>query len=724
MKKYVSMLFVLILGIMISLSAACGNKDNNTDENTEKHYVFSECDVLSDENRAFDYNSVNRCNICVWEDAFFYLTTEKDENSTSTYVNRYDVETGQATELFEIDKTDVSPGVPISAIYVVSEDDIKVIIDNILQTYSMKGKLKSSVELDAYIYNAEQTCIDKDGNIFITAFEYDANKLCIYKFDSAGKKLAENSVFYHPTGMVLDNKNRLIIKYEEGETTVTSGIQYFDADTLKAVEKKAEFDAIDIFGGDTSNTFYMSDGINLITYNDESSKKENVLGWTETGIIGMGVEYLAPLGKDRFLCMFYNGDTIGEPEYATFGIIDEKQTNTVEKKVITVVCGDTASSLEKKIIDFNRQNENIQVEYKSYYNTDMNFEQALYMDLFAGETPDIIILDGVDIKRFISNGFLLNLDSYIEKDDTVNKDYFLDGVLDALKTDGKNYFLCNSVSVDALVGKRSELSKFADGWTAHDMISYYKSKDKDVELFFNNSKQKMAYILIGEDLNHYIDWANGTCSFDGAEFKELLEFCNSFKNGEEEYDWQYDERIKPIEEGKLLLETAALDSPFSIQVYRTMFGGDEMYLGYPRSEGSAKKLNINLSAGILATSKHPDEAWEFLKQIVMNTTEESGQFDTSIPVSVKDFDTYTQALKDNFKGKTFNYNFINVGAPTDEDIKVIKENIKEAQYDTLCYEKYNIIREDIMSYFSGEHSLEDTVAIIQDKMMKYVNENK
>lgn len=104
-----------------------------------------------------------------------------------------------------------------------------------------------------------------------------------------------------------------------------------------------------------------------------------------------------------------------------FGIIDEKQTNTVEKKVITVVCGDTASSLEKKIIDFNRQNENIQVEYKSYYNTDMNFEQSLYMDLFAGETPDIIILDGVDIKRFISNGFLLNLDSYIEKDDTVNK---------------------------------------------------------------------------------------------------------------------------------------------------------------------------------------------------------------------------------------------------------------------------------------------------------------
>lgn len=493
---------------------------------------------------------------------------------------------------------------------------------------------------------------------------------------------------------------------------------------LKLLKKKAEFDAIDIFGGDTSNTFYMSDGINLMTYSDESSKKEKVLGWTETGIIGQGVEYLAPFGKDRFLCMFYNGDTIGEPECATFGIIDEKQTNTAEKKVITVVCGDTASSLEKKIIDFNRQNENIKVEYKSYYNTDMNFEQALYMDLFAGETPDIIILDGVDIKRFISNGFLLNLDSYIEKDDTVNKDYFLDGILDALKTDGKNYFLCNSVSVDTLVGKRSELSKFADGWTAHDMISYYKSKDKDVELFFNNSKQKMAYILIGEDLNHYIDWANGTCSFDGAEFKELLEFCNSFKNGEEEYDWKYDERIKPIEEGKLLLETATLDGPFSTQVYRTIFGGDEMYLGYPRSEGSAKKLNINLSAGILATSKHPDEAWEFLKQIVMNTTEESGQFDTSIPVSAKDFDTYTQDLKDNFKGRTLNYNFIDVGAPTDEDIKVIKENIKEAQYDTSCYEKYNIIREDIMSYFSGEHSLEDIVAIIQDKMLKYVNENK
>lgn len=100
MKKYVSILFVLIMGITISLSAGCGNKDKNT----EKQYVFSACDVLSDENRAFVTILLIAVNICVWEDSFFYLTTEKDENSKSTYVNRYDVETGQATELFEIDQ--------------------------------------------------------------------------------------------------------------------------------------------------------------------------------------------------------------------------------------------------------------------------------------------------------------------------------------------------------------------------------------------------------------------------------------------------------------------------------------------------------------------------------------------------------------------------------------------------------------------------------------------
>ena len=163
---------------------------------------------------------------------------EKDENSKSTYVNRYDVETGQATELFEIDKSDVSPGTSINGLKAISEDDIKIIIGNILQTYSMKGELKSSVKIEASIENAAQICIDKVGNIFTTVFDDNSRKLCIYKFDSTGKKIAENSVNFYPTKMVLDNKDRLIIRYEEGETTVTSGIQYFDAATLEAIEKE------------------------------------------------------------------------------------------------------------------------------------------------------------------------------------------------------------------------------------------------------------------------------------------------------------------------------------------------------------------------------------------------------------------------------------------------------------------------------------------------------
>lgn len=35
-----------------------------------------------------------------------------------------------------------------------------------------------------------------------------------------------------------------------------------------------------------------------------------------------------------------------------------------------------------------------------------------------------------------------------------------------------------------------------------------------------------------------------------------------------------------------------------------------------------------------------------------------------------------------------------------------------------------IISDDVGKYFSDEKSLDDTVAIIQDRMKKYVNENR
>ncbi len=127
------------------------------------------------------------------------------------------------------------------------------------------------------------------------------------------------------------------------------------------------------------------------------------------------------------------------------------------------------------------------------------------------------------------------------------------------------------------------------------------------------TKSGMLYTLLAYDLDSYIDWETGKCSFDSEDFQKVLEFVNTFP---EEYDWQNDDRSTPakIQSGEVLLNMTGIYQLNSIQEEEAMFGEPVTYIGYPTSGGgSGTYMQASELYAITAKSSNKDGAWAFIE---------------------------------------------------------------------------------------------------------------
>ena len=51
----------------------------------------------------------------------------------------------------------------------------------------------------------------------------------------------------------------------------------------------------------------------------------------------------------------------------------------------------------------------------------------------------------------------------------------------------------------------------------------------------STTKETGMYTLVYSNLDQFVDWSTGECSFDSPDFIKMLEFVNTFPA---EYDWE------------------------------------------------------------------------------------------------------------------------------------------------------------------------------------------
>lgn len=427
------------------------------------------------------------------------------------------------------------------------------------------------------------------------------------------------------------------------------------------------------------------------------------------------------------------------------------------------------TKLERSVEKFNEEHADVQIQVRDY--SDEDGPQRLLVELAAGRVPDIMEMQRIAFqdyndaknveamyfgspldadmsdfywmpyRQMAQKGYLEDLWPYIENDPDLGREGVLEAPLKAAEVDGGLYMLFGDVSVNTLIGSRD---MFGDrwGWTMEEMKEAFAAMPPGATVLqFDATQYKVFRTLMSPMLDQYVDWENGQCSFDCENFREALQFVNGFPD-----EFQHTtaeelnrESLDRLRRGKQMLWAYPLYNVMDIQLISALIanGGQVSFVGYPTADGSIgssfiPKRNLVMSS----VCQDKEAAWEFLRQMILPKYDQDmireGNGPLCIPINREDHDNVKRvAQSDRFvpKGRGFGKRPDNVRVEyhkvTDEEWEryetLVNSITRAGMYDTNIY---NIVWEAAGAYFAGDKTLDETVALIQNRVTLYINEQR
>ena len=410
----------------------------------------------------------------------------------------------------------------------------------------------------------------------------------------------------------------------------------------------------------------------------------------------------------------------------------------------------------RKILDFNKRSDQYRIEVRDYaeYDTDGRGQMALQKlntEILAGNVPDILDTNNLPLRQYGAKGILEDLWPFIDSDPDLGRDALMVRPLEANAQDGKLYEIFNSFSIQTAAGP-SKIVGDSLSWTLADLQAALEKMPEGCSIMGQDDTQEsMLRLLMSLNLDQFVDWTTGKCSFDSEDFKAMLEFCRSFPV---EWDWEkqgedYEDANSRIMNGRQLLSTMNVsDFTWSVQSPAAVFNNEFTFVGFPRENGSAGSY-FSFYRGLAMTSSCADKegAWSFIRQTLLPQVE-NGRYYGNFPINKADFDKVVQqsmgieyetdengkpVLDEDgnkipvYMGDIWVTNDLQVPsrAATQEDVDKVMElyNAVDSMY---AYDEkiFDAVKEVASQYFAGDKPLDDTASLIQSKVSLYVNESR
>ena len=156
----------------------------------------------------------------------------------------------------------------------------------------------------------------------------------------------------------------------------------------------------------------------------------------------------------------------------------------------------------------------------------------LQMDILKGDTvhivPDTAFGDEGKFDILKEKGAFIDLYPYLDGDAQINRDTLDSHVLELCETDGKLCYLPTFYWIESMIGKTEYVGE-KEGWTFAELKARWNAMPDHATFNHQTTKYGVYWEILRSNLGAFLDYSNGTCSFDSPEFVEMLEFCNSFK---------------------------------------------------------------------------------------------------------------------------------------------------------------------------------------------------
>ena len=598
----------------------------------------------------------------------------------------------------------------------------------------------------------------KDGKL-LHREEVEGFSGMIYFFD--GKYYAAIEKF--------DDKNAVSNCYYQ-EIDLSSGT--FKGDPIKGINSYWQY----IQGTDKCYTLDV-DGISSL--NPIDGKKETILdwNWTDYNEGAAGSRSMAIKSDDEIYLFeeFWDNDedSKGVSNYSIVQLTRQEKNPHAGKSIIQIgtMYNDSRSNFRDYIIKYNLDPNHLSRICIKSYGADITAEtedevireyqaipDKIYLDMVAGEGPDILMNFSI-YNQFNSENVLVDLNTLIDGQNGIKREEYFDNIFRAFESKGKMYQvpLCfdvsGYVSSSDIVGNRS-------GWTYEEFENVIKSLPENTSVFEDGvSSTQLLDEMLSVASDSFIDYENGTVSFDTAEFRELLEISKKYANtnpvqtdsntgviGQVETDSGFygvmnpeDAYVDPLEriaEKMLVLLPRQLYSLEDIAILKKALKGKQVFLGIPSPNGSGMSALPMMTFGISAKSKHIEEAWDFIRFMFSEEAQYSYAVDfNSIPVNRAALNRRNEAeiefvkkWNKQFEGKTEDesVDLSKMGRMdelTQEDasefVSIIENVSTFSSFDPGIMA---IIKEEVPGYYEGQRSAEDVSKIIQNKATTKIHE--
>lgn len=611
------------------------------------------------------------------------------------------------------------------------------------------GREISSAEIemepDSYLY-AYSMVADKDGNAIVTG---DMEVRVIAPDGSTVSSIA------------LDSYADTIFIMKDGTPAYTAWGENGEQLHVLDIENKktgASYDlpdsAYNLVAGNAEYDLYFSDGSYLCGFNLGDEKAKRLFNWLSCDINGGEVDSFNVSEDGTVYIALNKYNSLDNTNTIELAKISKVLSSTLPKKEnITLATLGIDWDARNTIIQFNRKSTDSRIVIKDYseYNTEEDISAGttkLTTELLAGNVPDIIDLNGLPYTQLASKGILADLYPYIDADSEFSRDDFFGNVFKALEVNGKLCSTCTSFSINALVGAEKIVGDRI-GWTYDDFYAALAQMPEGCDpLDISTTRYDMLHTCLALDLDQYMDWETGKCSFDSDGFKQMLEFTSRFPESFDwdNYEWTAEDNADTrIAEGRQMLMQGHIGSISDIRYYDFYFGGSATYIGYPTLSGSGNMLSVSSGFAMSETSTHKEQVWKFLRQFF---TEETQANSWMMPTNRNVFDKLLkkEMTPDYQKDAAGNYvldengekievskggmgsstgEVYNFYALTQEQAGKLMELIESTDKISDDNEKiYAIVEKHARAYYAGDKTLDETAKFIQSEANIYINEQR
>ncbi|MBO4495265.1 MAG: extracellular solute-binding protein [Clostridiales bacterium] len=367
----------------------------------------------------------------------------------------------------------------------------------------------------------------------------------------------------------------------------------------------------------------------------------------------------------------------------------------------------------------------------------------LTLDLLSGTAPDILV-GFSEVSQFNNDNTLLDLKTFLDNDDTINKDDYFTNIISAFETDGKLFSLPITYTIDGMA-VNSSFKGAKEKWTFADLDAVAAAVPDDVQAMQKIEYKEMLTRWMYAMTEKLVDNVNQKVNFESDEFKAMLEAVKKYGEPENAGSTATDgisdmplSSTGHLNDDMLFLMGMVASCNTSLRslddyaaLVNNNYGANVIFTGYPSKEGMGMTAFGEIAMSITKTASNPELAWEFIRSFLGEDVQRELSFNMqTFPVSKKAFYTnctteikVSEKFAEDYRKSSGNEQEYKPNVLTQADADKLAslissvETSKQIDNDVL-----NIVLEEAAAFFAGQRTIDDVCKNIQNRTTLIVQE--